>query len=163
VPKWPSYTPTQHRYEVCIFQRDPDNNELTRMNCKFKEVAVTTQANDGDSRCVDPSCLKMSAIGKHNQGNWDLLQLDIKIPGKAQDDADVDELLWDIVIPYSDDKDTYYGTVTCTNEYWNSGDTYFGLHSSEASDYPHTIIYEDNSFQIGVSMSVANKVITLTS
>lgn len=72
-PKWPSYTPTQHRYEICLFQKDPKSQEVLRMNCRFKDVAVTTQVNDADSRCSDPSCLRMEALGNHNQGNWDLL------------------------------------------------------------------------------------------
>lgn len=57
--------------------------------------------------------------------------MDIKLPGKAEcNDADADDLLWDIIIPYSQNEITYKATVTCSNEYWASGDSYFGMSAS---------------------------------
>lgn len=54
-PKWPSFGPVMHNYELCVFQYDTLKEQTARMACKYIDIWPTSQDADSNDRC-DPYC-----------------------------------------------------------------------------------------------------------
>lgn len=100
---------------------------------------MATQDNDGADNC-DPYCFTMKPVGNHVAGDWDLLAMELKVPGQVEGNAEADQLIWEVVIPTSSNTATITLEVSCANSanYWGSMQ-YFGLEHEDALTYPKQI------------------------
>lgn len=64
------------------------------MNCLYKDVAPTTQGNDGDQRCIE-ECFSLKSCANQHEATWDFLIWHVRIPTKdSSDEFETGKLVW---------------------------------------------------------------------